>query len=367
MKKYITHLKNEKKETFNIVFFSILLSTIINIISSAFLDAVKIKPIISVVVGMVITIILILGLVLYRTINLNGTVRFESAFIIDPNNKNEIISIPDYKISERMNDYLASAFIENKAVERIWNEGNFQSSFFTDANGKMTKTKKPDDSIALLIELIEYVILENFSTFVSDYFNRLHIKSKMVIEFSKETIPDILLSNRFLKLFSEEMKNRNAFVEDKYYNEDREGDVVYAVFNGATFRKFYLSMPKGTTIYRNNSNSISIDTKLFVLEIGYHFDGFSTVIENEFFEYYVGKDNIFNYDPYEFSITVKVKYKWSSVFKVTDWKYYNWLDEYLNELQHFCDKETFFEDIEWKSNKTMIQIVKNIRKNSKDL
>ena len=361
MKKYVAKIKEEKNTSVNIVIFSVILSTIINIVSSSLCDLWNISPIIHIVLGVITIIILIVVSLLYKISKLNSTTKFNGMFIIDETNKNHLIKIPDYKINNNMCDYLESAFVENKAIQSNWENGNFQMIETPPYNDKQKTHAKCNDSVNLLLELIEYSILENFSTFISDYFNSLNLLSK-IEEWPKESVPDIFFSNRFLKLFSEEMNNRSMFVDVHQTNAIIEhGERIIASYkNGAMYRRFDLYLPKGTKIYKNN-NSITIDTKLFVVTIEYLYDGFSTVIGNDFYRYYIGKEHKFNYSEYEFNINVHVKYKWTSIFKIFDWKYYNWLDEYIFRLQHYCDKKTFIKDIGWNYNKTLIKVLKNIR------
>lgn len=363
MKKSVEKFREEKHEYFNIVVFSVVLSTVINIISGALCDIYNIHPLVYIVCGSIITFFLIIFSLLYRIHKLNLSIEYKGMFIIDKQNKNRLIKIPNYKINNDMVNYLESSFIENKAMKKIWEEGNLQKINFCQSDKNGTIYAKCDESINLFLELVEYSLLENFSIFISDYFNLLHLHSKVEL-WSKESVPDILLTNRFLKLFSEDMNNRSAFFEDTEDSNNStiecEGTVVTSYKNGALYRRFDLYLPKGTTIHKNNNNSITIDTKLFTLTIKYLYGGFSTVVDNEFIKYYIGREGKMSYHPYQFNININVKYKLVSIFKIYDWKYYNWLDEYIISLKHYCDKETFLNDICWNNNKTFIKVLEKM-------
>ena len=283
-------------------------------------------------------------------------------FIVDRENKNSLIKIPEYPISRDMYEYLSSAFVENKAMQKVWENGKLDCS---EDNQSGSINKKYNDTKELLVELIEYSVLENFSTFISDYFNMLDLRSK-VEKWSKESVPEILFSNRFLKLFSEDMNNRNAFVETEVdgfcISDDSDGEIIASYKDGALYQKFDLYLLKGTKIHKNTKNSITIDTKLFVLNIEYLYEGFSTVISNEFYRFYIGQGAEPAYHGYQFYINLNVKYKWLSILKIFDWKYYNWLDEYVERLEKYCDKEAFFEIIGWRKAKAFIRVLNNMRK-----
>ena len=88
MKKYVEKYKAEKRESFNIVIFSVVLSTIINIISGALCELYDVPPMIYIISGSAITIALIIGSLFYKINELNETVTYKGMFIVDRENKN---------------------------------------------------------------------------------------------------------------------------------------------------------------------------------------------------------------------------------------------------------------------------------------
>lgn len=352
--KYINEIKKQKENTINIVLYSVILGVIINIISNALGLILDIKPWIYLVAGIGISILLIVLTLIYNILKLNQTIKYNGAFIVDEQNNNDFIVIPNYKISENMEDYLKSAFCENKAIKNIWQQGNFKTFDFVGVDKDKHLIAKTNESTNMLIELIEYCLLENLSTFIGDYFNLRHMNEN-VIKLDQYSVPDILLNNRFMKLFSENPQNRSAFVNNSN-TRNYEHIVVMTGKNGAIYRRFDLNLPKGSKVYRSNKNTIIIDTKLFTLTIKVLFGGFNTIIESDFYKYYIQKKkNAFS--EYQFNIEIEVKYKLKSIFKIMDWKYYNWLDEYIERLEHYCNIDTFYKDINWKQNKTIIRIL----------
>lgn len=352
--KYINELKKQKSNTTNVILYSVILGIIINIVSNALGLIFNIKPWIYLVAGISIAIILIGLALIYNILKLNQTIKFQGVFIVNEKKGNEFVTIPNYKISEDMNEYLVSAFGENVAIKKIWQQGNFKSFDFIGVDKDKKLIAKTNESTSMLIELIEYCLLENLSTFIGDYFNLRHMNEN-VIELDQNSVPDILLNNRFMKLFSENPRNRSAFVNDSE-TKDYEHIVVMTGKNGAIYRRFDLKLPNGSKVHRSNKNTVIIDTKLFTLTFKVLFGGFNTVVENDFYRYYIQKKN-HDFSEYEFKVEIDVKYKLNSIFRVTDWKYYNWLDDYIERLEHYCDIHTFYRDINWKQNKTIIRIL----------
>lgn len=353
--KYIKNIKKQKLNTLQIILYSVILGIIINVISDALGFLLDIKPKLYLTLGIAIIIFLLSFTLVYNILKLNLKVKFVGDLIINKDKNNDILPIPNYEISKDMKDYLKSSFIENKAIKNLWCKGNFDY-WVVAKEGNVEKIKRNENETKkLLVELIEYCVLENLSSFIVDYFNKLNMKKK-VISINQNSIPEILLNNRFLKLFSENPNNRNAFVgnEAKEFNNV----ILMTIGNGAMYRKFDLSLPKGSKVYRKN-DKIMIDTKLFKLSLKINFDGFNSFIEPDFYKYYIhSKSDAFQ--EYEFQIEVEVKYKVLSIFKIMDWKYYNWLDEYIDVLQNYCDIKTFYKNINWCQSKTLIQILNAI-------
>jgi len=80
-------------------------------------------------------------------------------------------------------------------------------------------------------------------------------------EYGRNSIPDILLQNRFLRLFSEDMDNPEAFVE-RPSSISCDGKVVYAMGkNRAIYSYFSLALPENSKVYRHE-NEIVIEMPL---------------------------------------------------------------------------------------------------------
>ena len=339
-KQYSNKIKSEKSNMVNIIIYSVILGVLVNSVSDSIKDLFGYSAKVRIIIGIILIIILIMVLLLYNIKRLSTKIKFDCAFIQD--DKKSLISIPEYKISEKMKQYLDASFAENKAIKQQWLNSEFM---FHKTNIKATKLVK---------ELIEYTLLENFSIFISDYFNLLDENDK-TFEMNRNDIPDIILKNRFLNMISEDISNRSAFIDITDNN-----NLVYTEKNGAIFHKFTLTLPIGSKLY-SKGDLIFIDTKLFKISFNIIFEGVNTYIDYDLLEYYAHQKTPLDLSCYSFKVVMNVKYKLSSAFKFFDWKYYNWLDEYILRLQHFCDIDCFYNDINWKSIKALLEIRNNTK------
>ena len=367
MKKTIEEFKNQKSELNSIIVYSIVLGISVNIISGILSEIFDLSLWLNLMIWVGISLGIIVISQIIKLYKLKTKIKFNCLFIANESQKNKLIGIPNYKISTDMKEYFESAFSENAAYKTIWEDSGLDKLKGRQTMATVTESKK------LLVEMLEYCLLEHFSMFIGDYYNTRNI-TKKIISYSGSDIPDVLLKNRFLKLFSEDPKNRAAFcanskssvlmIKECDSESEAEGSVVYMTgSNGAIYRRFSLNIPKGSKVYREKDGTIVIDTKLFTLKYKVIFDGFTTVVEHDFYRYYLHEMNCREFHDWKYFIEVDVKYKYSSLLKIWDWKYYNWLDEYLVKLSNYCDIENFYKNIGWEKSKTILRILKTPKPN----
>ena len=200
----LSGLRRNSESTRELIIISIVIAFGVNVVTNGLTSLLGIQndAFIQLLVGAVFSLGTILLLFISKVKRLNRKQIIKGCMIFDTKNR-DILQIENYKISEDMHSYLRAAFVENEAMKTIWiNHPIYdETTHKTDASSKGSQ---------LLRELIEYSILEYLSTFLCDYFNRSDNRNVKFKEYDRKDIPDVLLENRFLKLFSEPMDNRNA-------------------------------------------------------------------------------------------------------------------------------------------------------------
>ena len=236
-----------------------------------------------------------------------------------------------YHFSEELRRIFEAGFAEDYTLKNIWNNDTIPIG----------------EKDSLIIEAIEYFLIDEFSMHVSDYFNIMGLDKKQLLEFSRIDIPDILHSNRFLELFSRPFEQRDGF---KKHIEDNE--TQYRVFgcmgiNGELFREFHLVLPKGSKMSKSE-NSIAIETKRFTICIKVDHEMYATNLPRGFEKYYLRS---YRYGGVSFSginIYVTINYKFRSLFLRNCWEYYGWIDYFLEEFEKNFSKAYYFNSINWK-------------------
>ena len=111
MKKTIEEFKNQKNELNSIIVYSIVLGISINIISSILSEMFDIQLWLSLIIWMSISLSVIVVSQIIKLYRLKTSIRLDCLFIADENKKNNLIEVPNYKISTDMKKYFESVDI----------------------------------------------------------------------------------------------------------------------------------------------------------------------------------------------------------------------------------------------------------------
>jgi hypothetical protein len=254
---------------------------------------------------------------------------YEGFLLID--NKTKMpVDCDGYEYLEELNRNFKAAFSENKALEHIW----------------MNKDKSRSDKNKLLIEATEYYLIDELSTHLTDYFNTKGLDKNQIVEFSRNNIPDILLSNRFLELFSKPMEQRPSFIKD-LKGDKTPGRIVMSMGEGGTlFKEFDFVLPKDSKVSRQNK-SIVIDTKRFILNIKVIYGGFGNVLPRGFEKYYCGYKTYSDTHTTKINIEIDVEFKINTIWSKGGWDYYEWIELFLQKVEENFSEEYFFRRINW--------------------
>lgn len=288
----------------------------------------------------------------------------EGFFIIDKKNKS-IIEIDGYDFAEDIKRSFESAFHEDEAIRLSWENNKLTPRFRLENDSQ--------DSLNLVREATEYFLLEKLSTHLTDYFNKESIDRKLLVELRRNDIPDILLKNRFLELFSKPTDRRAAFLKDEKKNGkkrkikksnlegDVDGEIVSSYSETAMFHRFDLTLPPNSTINRTDNDSICINTKRFKIDIKVEFDAYNTVIPRGFDKYYLNKKQS-DIMEYQINILFDVRFKIGGYLSRSGWDYYKWLDSFFETIEYSFSESHFFKRINWDNTYVIIKSLENRKK-----
>lgn len=283
--------------------------------------------------------------------------KLEGVVVIDTN-KNEVLSVRDYKFASSLRDTLRAVRAENKAIYSEW-----EKEPLCRPEDDQPLTDRPDSKLSyisilrvspeqkhpmaarLLEEAASFVLVERLSIHLSGYFNDAESDS-FVKEYCREDIPSFLLKNRVLSLLSTPIEQRDIFM--KVASQKQPPGELTAIWgsDGSRYSRFHLSLPQGTTIEQSEVGSIKIETKRFAFELSAKYDGCNAVVDEIFIDKYIGVD-FPDVQCLKLNITLTGRIKPMSLLSGSGWVYYQWLDSFRDELKATCDFETFQESISW--------------------
>ncbi len=311
--------------------------------------------------------------------------KFESVIPIDES-KNQVTVIPGYKLTEDIRRALDAAFLENEALELAWKSEFEQSSQKEDKEESdrdnelsdrdspepyyyavVKKMKAPDEqgqskSATILREVLEFVILEQLSHHLSEYFQKFDDQDNQIMEYNRKHVPDLLLKNRILSLLTTPLEDRAIFAKAKLSSEPTEGTIYYiSRSDGAMYIRFDLILPKGTKVKRPAPGVLELENDRVALMLYIDYGGYRTNLPYNFEEAFLGASRS-SIRPLKVNIFLTTEIKISALLRRSGWRYYQWIDSFAERLGEFSQFSQFLEKIDWEAAITHFHIRNNITK-----
>jgi hypothetical protein len=339
--KFIRDFLSNRTNIIELLIVAVMITLGINLITSAIFNILKFENKDNVLLIIGLSIVLLSGLYFVFKISWKTKILKEfSGFVIFDKQSKLPADCDGYDYMEELRRNFKAAFAENKALEHIWNND----------------PKKNKDS--LVIEATEYYLIDDLSTHLTDYFNLKKLDKKQLKKFSRNDIPDILLSNRFLELFSKPMEQRASFISDKQKDKSPGRVVMSYGKGGELFKEFDFVLPKSSKISRSD-NCIFIDTKRFIISLSVDYGGYGTVLPRGFEKYYLGYKNFEDFSTLKIEVKISVQFKFNSLFSLKGWDYYEWIELFLEKVERNFSKNYFFSMINRQQIYTQIKINEN--------
>lgn len=362
----IERILTEKRELLKLFLIATILAFAVSTLSSLFTAQTHISQEITVVICLLL--ILFSTLILLKDINkiLNFKESID-AFVFFHPEKNEVISVKNYRFSEQLQRVMRAITTESKSIKSEWVKDPLESP------RKAKKQEQLDDqseackpsyisiikvpidsnplfeckSVRLLEEATSFVLLEELSLHLSSYFNESSNDS-FLREYKREDIPDSLLKNRVLNLLTTPIEHRDIFLDaypDGKIKEDGEIHTIWGS-NGTIYSRFDLVLPDQSVIKHADHKVVRIETKRLNLELAVDFNGCSGVVSRSFCTNYVNCAHE-DISVRKVTITFSGSIKASTLFRSSGWQYYKWLDSFKNRLSASFDFLEFQKDIHW--------------------
>ena len=370
----ISELIAARANLVELVVVAVLLAISVNLVSSSLPIIVPMSPAWTLVAGSIIGI-LVLSYTGLRFLSSRHKITTLEGFFVYDKKKNSIISIPRYQYGSQISAYLQAACIENKELKSWWNDEPLREQIKVSDKGIMFKQLR---SHQLIIEATEYFVLDELSLHLSSYFGNKGYREGTLETIARNDIPNLLLNNHFLALFSGAMKKRPGFTEGDtkktislpgkgklYFIRGNEaglyiGRMIRAYgIDGEFYNRFELVLPKNSRLDRSQDGELKISTKRFRIIIAVDFLGMGADVPDEFYQFTLGLGKKLK-DVTEFEVRVKidVTFKPLAFLSSKGMEYYYWIDSFLDRFMIHFSKDVFFDSIGWCGALTVMQFMR---------
>ncbi len=365
----LSGILTERNSLTNIIIGTIIASLGINLISESILQIFFFGAHIMLVIGIGTSLASVWYFIRIMMAKRTQVRKYSGFFIVDQVEK-KVIPVNRYPYSINLSRYLESACAESQDIRMVLEE----SIYVPDTTIKIPRENIDEVEIEreeraavkklmatpdrrLILEATEYFVFRMLSTHLTNYFSDEKFKEENLTKFEREDIPQVLLENRFLNLFSKPMEERVAAFEDRYVSKNtRDGSGG----SNADFSHFHLILPTKAKVSRTGENTCEITTQKFTLRVNILYFGADELLPADFEKYYLRlqeyyqRSNPSMVKEKAIEIEVKVFFKNSIFFSRTGLQYYEWLDSYLDKLEEEFSSSYFFKKIGWDSVSTLM-------------
>ncbi len=365
----LSGILTERNSLTNIIIGTIIASLGVNLISESLLEVFFLGAYIMLIIGIGASLASIWYFIRIMTAKRIQVRNYSGFFIVDHVEK-KVIPVSRYPYSENLSRYLESACAESQDIKMVLE----RSIYVPDTTIKIPQENideiriKREERAAvkklmatpdrrLILEATEYFILRMLSTHLTNYFSDEKFKEENLTKFEREDIPQVLLENRFLNLFSKPMEERAASFEDRYVSKSTRGG---SGERATDFIHFHLILPTKAKVSRIDEKTFEITTQKFTLRVSILYSGADELLPTDFEKYYLRlqeyyqRSNPSMVKEKAIEIEVKVFFKNSIFFSTTGLQYYEWLDSYLDKLEEEFSSSYFFNKIGWDSVSTLM-------------
>src|SRR5918994_4151844 len=366
----LSGILTERNSLSNIIIGTIIASLGVNLVSESILQMFFFGAHIILIIGIGASLASVWYFIRIMTAKRTQERNYSGFFIVDHVEK-KVIPVNRYSYSINLSRYLESACAESQDIRMVLEK----SIYVPDTTIKIPRENIDEEGIEreeraaakklmatpdrrLILEATEYFVFRMLSTHLTNYFNDEKFKEQNLTKLERKDIPQVLLENRFLNLFSKPMEERvAASFEDRYVSKNTRGG---SGESSADFSHFHLILPTKGKVSRTGENTCEITTKKFTLRVSILYSGADELLPADFEKYYLRlheyyqKSNPSTVKEKAIEIEVKVFFKNSIFFSTTGIQYYEWLDSYLDKLEEEFSSSYFFKKIGWDSVSTLM-------------
>lgn len=346
----VGYVQTQRIAIVEVVITGVLLAVGINVLSTILGGRSEFARIL-IAIGAVLASIVILILIRFHKTKEEVSIQ---GFIIHDEESNDLLEVPNYDLSEWLNETLAGILNERVDLHDQWNR--FPLHGFVSLREDGVRVGRPRyTAYDLVQEVIDYIVLNRLQLHLSTYFSGF--KEGQMITIDRNNLDKSILDNEVFSTITAPVHDRIWLPNEvRHSEESMEENVVFAISPHFTFSRFSLALPKGSRLYRSKEGFTVVENRSFSVKFKTTFVGLSTNIPFSFIRDYIKYSNGDSQNPpYLIRIDVSCKLRWFSLFSLRGWKLHAWADSYLDDLEESLSSDRFFKKIGWDTVEAMLR------------
>lgn len=300
-------------------------------------------PIFTLVAG-VLLVLLSVGILLIHRLRPKTLEREIVGFLLYDQASNELVSVPGYELAETSFRLMRSGFIENAALKRQWDEAPL--SQLMHSSGEIDGVAVASKS--LISQLLEYMVLERLCLSLGSALRAIESDGARRVRYERKDLPDVLLTNRFLEMFSGEPTGRAAFLDQQVLDGFDEAVLGMSADNGAYFNRLEVFLPEGSSLSRASDGGIDINGPVLSVHLHAPFEGYVSFLPPTFLKHYVPQSSeVSSLTPFRVSVQVCITVNKRLGSNGKALRESSWVEQFLDELEEGYSTDAFFTRIGW--------------------
>lgn len=313
-----------------VIITAVILSLFANSLTIVFVNKAKLICITS----FIFLLIFLICFFIYKIFPLlDQKMKYEGKVFFNKNTK-KFISIRDYSFSHNIQEYFEGLFAEDKSTYQKWKKGSLNGSYFT-------------KNFELIGEAVEFYLISYLSGVLLDYFEDKSKDTNNIKHYKRKQLLSIFGENRFLKLFTKNIKKRKAFNNGYEFGLGKNRKLYQATAFDKSYYEFVdFFLPKNVSISNDKKDKgvfIKIKTPQLELTIRsciYIDTSFAPsellMYSSEFF-----MDDYENINALDVDVKIQVKFnRWRTIFSL-NFDEYVWVDNLTKDLEKYFDINYF--------------------------
>ena len=269
------------------------------------------------------------------------------AFFVWDSERNAVVEVEGYEFGSELARMVDYAIAEDTALQEQWTAQPLSAG---DQDGRPT-TAGATAGGRIIEECVEYMLLEELSMHLIDFFARPTVDAARLVELGREDVADVVHGNRILDLFSTPLAERGrdaAMAADQADAHVRFGDDYL-------YSRFDLRLPSGASV-RRVDDGVEVDSPVVNVRLRAMFDGLPANLSADFAELFLD-DHERRLRSFTVWTEVRTRVKRRAMVMRSTWDYFAWVDDFRDHLEASWSGERFFEGIQWPAVRALHRVI----------